>query len=332
MATYVSIGALCVWFTPVASFARLPSGRSQLTNFDYRQHASSTKGEDPLIVWGDTWYPLAFTKFTDPSRPHKATVLGTDVAFWRSEEARGEWYASIDECPHRLAPLSEGRVVGKGIECPYHGWKFEGKDGRCTSIPQLPGVGSSDSQSIQQRARISALPVVERQGIIWCYARGLYDLPGTSSVDENDQNAAAIRAAKLSTLLVPELEPDRSDYIAQNDYSRDLPMDAMTLLENVLDPSHLPFTHHNTISSRMAARALILTPCDLYDVGSFSLPKASGSSKISNRGFAFSRGVAETLSADAPANSEVLETNCSQSGIEFKAPHHVISVTRRPGR
>eukprot|EP00913_Durusdinium_trenchii_P016314 g15333.t1 len=37
------------------------------------------------------------------------------------------------------------------------------------------------------------------------------------------------------------------------DYSRDLFMDMPILLENVLDPAHLPFTHHATISSRKQA-------------------------------------------------------------------------------
>ena len=34
---------------------------------------------------------------------------------------------------------------------------------------------------------------------------------------------------------------------------RDLPYDALTLLENVLDPSHLPFTHHNSVGKRSNA-------------------------------------------------------------------------------
>jgi phenylpropionate dioxygenase-like ring-hydroxylating dioxygenase large terminal subunit len=34
------------------------------------------------------------------------------------------------------------------------------------------------------------------------------------------------------------------------DIQRDLPMDALTLLENVLDVSHVPFTHHRTVGRR----------------------------------------------------------------------------------
>ena len=38
-------------------------------------------------------------------------------------------------------------------------------------------------------------------------------------------------------------------WIVQDTF-RDLPMDALTLLENVLDVSHVPFTHHQTVGRR----------------------------------------------------------------------------------
>ena len=49
-----------------------------------------------------------------------------------------------DTCPHRLAPLSEGRLAvdasGKTrLECSYHGWQFAGC-GKCTKLPQLEGT------------------------------------------------------------------------------------------------------------------------------------------------------------------------------------------------
>ena len=42
-----------------------------------------------------------------------------------------------DRCPHRLAPLSEGRIDSSGtLMCSYHGWQFN-SSGACTSIPQI---------------------------------------------------------------------------------------------------------------------------------------------------------------------------------------------------
>jgi phenylpropionate dioxygenase-like ring-hydroxylating dioxygenase large terminal subunit len=41
------------------------------------------------------------------------------------------------------------------------------------------------------------------------------------------------------------------------DTFRDLPMDALTLLENVLDVSHVPFTHHRTVGKRENAAPVV---------------------------------------------------------------------------
>ena len=50
--------------------------------------------------------------------------------------------------------------------------------------------------------------------------------------------------------LVPVLQEEAGGWAAGwlvQDIFRDLPMDALTLLENVLDVSHVPFTHHATV-------------------------------------------------------------------------------------
>ena len=50
---------------------------------------------------------------------------GADAATWRSvlwRDGGDEWRVFADRCPHRQAPLSEGRVNEQGeLECPYHG-------------------------------------------------------------------------------------------------------------------------------------------------------------------------------------------------------------------
>ena len=41
-----------------------------------------------------------------------------------------------NHCPHRRAPLSQGKVEGKELVCSYHGWSY-GLDGALTGVPKL---------------------------------------------------------------------------------------------------------------------------------------------------------------------------------------------------
>ncbi|MFC7133235.1 MULTISPECIES: Rieske (2Fe-2S) protein [Salinibaculum] len=64
----------------------------------------------------------------------------------------GEFYALLNECPHRGAPLCEGSVTGlktspepgeielerKGeiLKCPWHGWEFDITNGKSVVDPE----------------------------------------------------------------------------------------------------------------------------------------------------------------------------------------------------
>ena len=48
------------------------------------------------------------------------------------------------------------------------------------------------------------------------------------------------------------MEDGSDDWVCLNTF-RDLPYDALTLLENVLDSSHVPFTHHKSVGNRATA-------------------------------------------------------------------------------
>ncbi len=64
-------------------------------------------------------------------RPLAVTIDGVPLVIFRAE---GALHCLTDRCPHRSAPLSGGAVVAGAIECPYHGWRFEGS-GRCIAMP-----------------------------------------------------------------------------------------------------------------------------------------------------------------------------------------------------
>ena len=62
----------------------------------------------------------------------------------------------------------------------------------------------------------------------------------------------------LDESSIPVCEALEDPAFAWIDVSRDMPYSADMLLENVLDSSHVPFTHHKTISKRENAVPLPL--------------------------------------------------------------------------
>ena len=61
------------------------------------------------------------------------------------------------------------------------GWSFNGETGDCTNIPQVSHGGT-----ISGRTCATALPCVERQGLLWVYpSPGAQDPPTDSIVGES---------------------------------------------------------------------------------------------------------------------------------------------------
>jgi phenylpropionate dioxygenase-like ring-hydroxylating dioxygenase large terminal subunit len=52
--------------------------------------------------------------------------------------------------------------------------------------------------------------------------------------------------------IIEPIEENPDEWVCFN-IVRDLPYDALTLMENLLDPSHLPYTHHKTVGNRANA-------------------------------------------------------------------------------
>ena len=50
---------------------------------------------------------------------------------------KGEYYAVANKCPHRGAPLGEGRIEEGIVICPYHEWRFKLESGANMQNPEL---------------------------------------------------------------------------------------------------------------------------------------------------------------------------------------------------
>lgn len=212
-----------------------------LTNPNADSASSSTietlpaGGFDPHhFDWAEAWHPVHYVEDLDKSRPTRFTLLEQDLVIWWDPQDEA-WRVFRDQCPHRLAPLSEGRVNEAGhLECPYHGWAFSG-DGRCHVIPQAPPESTATDSP---RACAQSLPTAVRQGLLFVY-------PGSA---EN--------APQVSVPIIEPMESDSDGWVLLSTF-RDLPYDALTLLENVLDSSHIPYTHHKSVGNRSNAGPMV---------------------------------------------------------------------------
>ena len=188
-----------------------------LASFD-PQTTSSTASS-----WLNCWFPVTFAEEVREGSLTSATIFERPLVLFRDEH--GDIHCLADQCPHRLAPLSEGRLAtdaqgAKRVECSYHGWQFSGC-GRCTKLPQLDA-----SKRILPLYDAHAYPVACSQGIVHVF------------LGDGDHASAAVPR-------VPEL--DQNGWIYEQDYRRDLPYDYTTLVENIIDPSHVPVSHHGTV-------------------------------------------------------------------------------------
>jgi phenylpropionate dioxygenase-like ring-hydroxylating dioxygenase large terminal subunit len=141
-------------------------------------------------------------------------MLGQDFVLFR--DSNGQARCLANTCSHRGGSLAGGKVRGDCIQCPYHGWQFDG-DGQCRKIPSL-----GKDASIPARTRVDAYPVVEKYGLVFAF---LGDLP---------------EQERPPLLEIPEFEDAgwRATWLVYDiDYSFE------RSIENGLDPAHNEFVH-----------------------------------------------------------------------------------------
>ncbi|XP_058444563.1 cholesterol 7-desaturase nvd [Malaya genurostris] len=121
-------------------------------------------------------------------------------------------------CPHLGANLGVGGVVrGDCIECPFHHWTFDGKNGECTNIPY------SKSGIVPKVAKVKKWKSIEANGFIFVWHH----------IDEQ------IEPWELT--IVPEIENGQWVYYGKNEFLvnahiQDIP-------ENGADVAHLSSVH-----------------------------------------------------------------------------------------
>jgi nitrite reductase/ring-hydroxylating ferredoxin subunit/uncharacterized membrane protein len=74
-------------------------------------------------------------------KPHKVTLGRVDIMVVKTSDSI---YALADQCSHLAGPLSEGKIEGDSVVCPWHNSRFCLKDGRVVDGPATQNQHSLD--------------------------------------------------------------------------------------------------------------------------------------------------------------------------------------------
>jgi phenylpropionate dioxygenase-like ring-hydroxylating dioxygenase large terminal subunit len=171
------------------------------------------------------WYVAAWSHEVPVGKLHGLTIIGQPILVFRKQD--GSLAAMADQCCHRHAPLSRGRLEGDDVRCMYHGLKFN-TEGRCIEIP-----GQSD---ISDRFCVRTYAVRESDGWIWVWM----DTQQTADV----------------ALIPSATGPDDPRYHMRSGFL-DYQANYLMVNDNLTDFSHIAFVHENTLAAGNKDTALL---------------------------------------------------------------------------
>ena len=163
----------------------------------------------------DQWMAIARSDAVK-TEPLRVMVGGQPLVLFRSA---GQLHCLTDYCPHRAAPLSGGKIKDGLIECPYHGWRFDGA-GRCKLIPGHIGVTS--------KSRVPVHLVMEKDGLIF-YAEQMPTLQPYTTALSAQRHISVISENNVSSTVAE-------------------------VAENILDATHTHFVHKGILRGLSSRR------------------------------------------------------------------------------
>eukprot|EP00210_Caulerpa_lentillifera_P000366 g359.t1 len=206
--------------------------------------------EDIPYEWFKNWYPLQSEFNLPEDRPTRLQLLDKWFVVWKGKT--GEWVVMDDQCPHRFAPLSEGRIEKDGnLMCSYHAWRFD-ENGKCVNIPHAEDEKAHEVACNSRRSAVQSYPCKTRGGLLWVWP---------------DASPTAFEDCKTKGIMMEEELADHCEAkTLKGDqwYTRVLPYNYDVLMENLLDPSHFIISHHKTFPmlNRYDAKALKMKPAE----------------------------------------------------------------------
>ncbi|HZN02823.1 MAG TPA: Rieske 2Fe-2S domain-containing protein [Candidatus Polarisedimenticolia bacterium] len=80
------------------------------------------------------WFKVAGGGTLADGQARVVEVNGRSIALFKTG---GRMYATDSACAHRGGPLAEGTIEADSIVCPWHGFRFDLKEGACSTNPAL---------------------------------------------------------------------------------------------------------------------------------------------------------------------------------------------------
>lgn len=193
--------------------------------------ASSTHTAKLLTYPLNAWYVAAWEHEVTAKGLLARTVAGRPLALYRTADGRP--VALADACWHRLAPLSQGKLVGKDeVQCPYHGLRYNSA-GRCTGMPA--------QETINPSAVVPSFPIVERYRYLWVWL-GEPTLADPAEIPDMHQLASDEWAGDGETIYAP--------------------CNYQLVLDNLMDLTHEEFVHSSSIGQEELSEAEFHTTHD----------------------------------------------------------------------
>ena len=130
--------------------------------------ASSNSEETSLCQWEEAlgllegWY-IACLSTNLKKKPKAIKLFGRNLVAFRGKNNQAS--VMVDQCAHRGAQLSKGKVQNDCLHCPYHGWGYD-SEGKVAHIPSIDGSKPpKQGHAFRQRSFVTR----EVDGAIWVY-------------------------------------------------------------------------------------------------------------------------------------------------------------------
>jgi len=163
------------------------------------------------------WFVVSFSDEIAVGAAVPIRYFGEDLVAFRGEDGRVRVLEAY--CAHMGANLGVGgKVVGCAIQCPFHGWRYDG-EGTCVEIPY--------AKKIPPKARQRAWQVHEINGVVMIY---------------HDPQGGA------PTFAIPPIpEYGSVEWLPWSVSRYHIKTHPREIVDNLADKAHFAFVHNTTI-------------------------------------------------------------------------------------